>query len=126
MIIDDDLVSQYSTRYVVSQCENDALIYISDSAEDALVQLSQFLSTGEGFPDVIFLDLVMPGMGGWEFIEEFQKMSGRSKNTKIYILSAFTSSKDRNKAKNNSFIAGFFDKPITKNMVNSIFPSCML
>lgn len=122
LIIDDDLVSQYSTRYVVSQCVNDALIHISDSAEEALLQLSQFHSNGEGFPDVIFLDLVMPGMGGWEFIERFQKMPGRSKKTNIYILSAFTNSKDRNKAKNNSFIAGFFDKPISRNTVASIFP----
>lgn len=120
MIVDDDMVSQFSTRYVVSQCEKDALIYVSDNAEEALMKLSQLLLNNEGFPDVIFLDLVMPGMGGWEFIEKFQKISGRTKKTKIYILSAFTSSKDRNKAKNNSFIAGFFDKPITREMVDSI------
>ncbi|MET7029813.1 response regulator [Sediminicola luteus] len=126
LIIDDDMVSQFSTKYVVKQCEQDALVYMSDNGEDALLQLSQFISNGEDFPDVIFLDLVMPGMGGWEFIERFQKMPGLTKNTKIYILSAFTSSKDRNKAKNNSYIAGFFDKPITRNIVHSIFPSYTL
>ncbi|ALM08839.1 hypothetical protein SB49_14315 [Sediminicola sp. YIK13] len=120
------MVSQFATKYVVSQCAQDALIYMCDNGEDALLELSQLLNSGEGFPDVIFLDLVMPGMGGWEFIEEFQKIPGLPKKTKIYILSAFTSSKDRNKAKNNSYIAGFFDKPITRNIVNSIFPSCML
>lgn len=123
LIIDDDMVSQYATRYVVSQCENKALIHISDSAEEALLQLSQLLASGKGFPDVILLDLVMPGMGGWAFIERFQKMSDQTKDTKIYVLSAFTSSKDRMRAKNNSFIAGFFDKPISRNNVDSIFTS---
>ncbi|MEJ1222760.1 response regulator [Sediminicola sp. 1XM1-17] len=123
LIIDDDLVSQYSTRYVVSQCAPDALIYVSDSAEEALIQLSQLQSARKALPDIIFLDLIMPGMGGWEFIKRFQKVPGLNKETRIYVLSAFTSVKDRDTAKNNSVIAGFFDKPITRNIVKSIFTS---
>jgi len=120
------MVSQFSTRYAVEQCKLDALIYISDSAEEALVLLSRLITNKEGFPNLIFLDLVMPRMGGWEFIERMQQMSGPIKETKIFVLSAFTNSQDRNKAKINPSITGFYDKPITRGMVDSIFISWMV
>ena len=120
------MVSQFATRYSVEQNEMSTAIYVCDSAEDALIQISNLKKNGEGFPDIILLDLVMPGMGGWEFIEKLQKKFGIPKETKIFVLSAFTNSMDRKKAKDNLSIAGFYDKPLTRNMVDSILTSCVL
>ncbi len=115
------MVSQFASRYAVEQCKIDTLIYVSDSAQEALDLLSQLMASGKGLPDFIFLDLVMPEMGGWEFIDRLQETFVHTKETRIFVLSAFSNSKDRNRAKNHSLITGFYDKPITKNIVDSIF-----
>lgn len=123
LIIDDDLVSQFASRYAVEQSAVKSQIYMYDGALEALEFLNELLENEEDFPDVILLDLVMPQMGGWEFIENFEKINNNRFNTKIYILSAFTNAADREKAKNHPHIAGYYNKPISKVYANSILGS---
>jgi len=123
LIVDDDLVSQFASRYAVEQSNIKSHIYMSDGALEALELLSGLLQNEEDFPDFILLDLVMPHMSGWEFIEDFEKINKNKFDTKIYILSAFTNSVDREKAKNHPHIAGHFDKPISKVYAKSILES---
>lgn len=123
LIIDDDLVSQFASRYAVEQSAVKSQIYMYDGALEALEFLNGLLENEEDFPDFILLDLVMPNMNGWEFIENFEKINNNKFKTKIYILSAFTNSVDREKAKNHPHIAGHFDKPISKVYAKSILQS---
>lgn len=72
------------------------------------------------FPDVLFLDLIMGGMDGWRFLDKFQQIVPNPKRTKIYLLSAFVNSKDREIAKQHPMIHGYYDKPLSKRVVNEI------
>ncbi|MEC7265607.1 MAG: response regulator, partial [Bacteroidota bacterium] len=71
-------------------------------------------------PDIIFLDLVMDGMNGWDFLENFQNMFHDHPLPSIYVLSAFTNTSDRTIAKGHHLIAGYVDKPLSRSYLQKI------
>ncbi len=121
-IIDDDLVSQFATRYCIEQQEGNHNITTCNSAEEGLLYCAKLLEDKKELPDIIFLDLIMGDMNGWAFLENLQLISEGHRQPKIYILSAFTNSKDRAIAKENPLISGYFDKPLTKTSLEKVFP----
>lgn len=77
-------------------------------------------SRNQKLPDILLLDLDMPGMDGRSFLRELEKMDGTVKRIHIYILSAFTSSRDRDLARENPLVQGFFNKPLSTANVKLI------
>ena len=122
-VIDDDMVSQFATLYVIEQSKYPCKILNFDSAETALASFMETSSEGRPLPDIIILDLSMPGMNGWEFLEKYETLSNKDQKTEMYILSAFSNAKDRLKAKENPSIHGYFDKPLSKENLEQIFVS---
>jgi CheY-like chemotaxis protein len=120
-IIDDDLVSRFATQYAVQQSSTEAHIKIFESAVKVLALIQEESFRGSDLPDILLLDLVMPEMDGWEFLEELKKLGKEKKTLRIYILSAFARYKDRILAKEHPFVFGYFDKPLSKINANSIF-----
>lgn len=119
-IIDDDLVSQFATRYSIEQSGKQCTILTCDDGVEGLDTLNHMLHGDKEVPDIVLLDLIMDGMDGWEFLENFKRIADWPKKTSIYILSAFTNSRDRGKAREHPLIEGYFDKPLTKNDVDKI------
>lgn len=113
-IIDDDLVSLYATRYRIGQTERNAKVLDFDTAETALQAYRDKINDEQELPDIIFLDLIMPGMNGWQFLEELTKISETHKKSDVYVLSAFSNAKDRKQAKAHPAIIGHFNKPLSK------------
>lgn len=120
-VIDDDFVSLFATRYGIEQWNGNCKVVDFDSAETALKIFSDLLDSDEESPDVILLDLIMPGMDGWTFLANFDKMTKGKSSTDVYILSAFTNSKDRKKAKEHPSVKGHFDKPLSKVLLEETF-----
>ncbi|MGB5666382.1 MAG: response regulator [Maribacter sp.] len=120
-MIDDDLVSQFASRYCIEQSNANCRIIKCDNAEEGLHLFADLLQGEKDVPDILFLDLVMQGMDGWEFLDTLKNMTDRPLRTDIYILSAFTNSKDRLRAKEHPMVQGYFDKPLSKDTVNRIF-----
>ena len=90
LVIDDDLVSQFTARYAVEQCSTDTQIYVCESAIEALELLTKLKNEDKPIPDYILLDLVMPEMDGWEFIDQLQNYNANINKIKVFIMSAFT------------------------------------
>jgi CheY-like chemotaxis protein len=122
-IIDDDLVSQFATRYTIEQSNKNCRVTSFDNAEEALESFKESLLTQKELPTILLLDLVMPVMDGWTMMEEIEKLLGHECHMQVYILSAFQNSKDRIHAKEHPMVRGFFDKPLSKNNLDIIFES---
>ena len=123
LIIDDDIVSQFALRYTIEQSNIDCEVLVCDGAQEGLDILSNFHKVGKDLPDFIFLDLDMPDLDGWAFLDRYYNIGDFADRTKVFILSTFASSLDRNRAKFHSMVEGFYDKPLSRNSIIQILKS---
>ncbi len=119
-IIDDDLVSQFATQYRIGQSIPHCKVVSFDSAEEGLDYFKQHLPGDGHFPDILLLDIVMSEMSGWDFLLEMENFFGGQPDMDVYVLSAFQNMSDRMLAKKHPLIQGYFDKPISKDNVETI------
>ena len=71
-------------------------------------------------PDVLILDLNMPKMNGWEFMEAFNQFNLKTTTPRVYILTTSMNPEDRLKAENTAFVSGFYKKPFSESMLDQI------
>src|ERR1041385_1580301 len=85
LLIDDNYIDNFVTRKILESGDFAERVIVSQSATDAI----DSLRSGEIQPDVIFLDIRMPMMGGFEFLQEYDKLEIQNKQAiKIFMLSS--------------------------------------
>ncbi len=119
-IIDDDLVSQFATQYRMKQAIESCAFISFDSAKDGLRTFTDQLTDSKQLPDILFLDLEMPNMDGWDFLREFSNIYSPNIPTDIYVLSSFSNKELRKKVSEHPLVKGCFNKPLTKLDVEKI------
>ncbi|MEO0571174.1 MAG: response regulator [Bacteroidota bacterium] len=88
------------------------------SAYDALMALE---NTPDQLPEVLFLDINMPVMNGWELLEELKLAPGIiRKKVQIHILTSSIAPEDLNLSKTYGFIKGYITKPLTNSDIEKI------
>lgn len=82
---------------------------------------------GQSYPDIILLDLDMPIMNGFEFLNEYEKtFFPNHPNTSIYMLSSSILAEDRTKAKMFPSVSNFISKPISLTLIKEILNQLMI
>ena len=109
MLIDDDPLDIFiNTKLLRLNNFSEELIVCKD-AEDAL----KLLGIDRVKPDIILLDIRMPAMDGFKFLEEYDKLDIDKSDTKIIMLSSSINPLDIERSMNNKYITRFLDKPLT-------------
>lgn len=119
LVVDDSEAEQLMIKQVISNSDFCDKTSTYTSAKQTL----DFLTTTpvEQLPEIIFLDIVMPEMDGFAFLDEFEKLpEAIHKKCKIILLSSSDSFKDLNRANKNRFVKRFLNKPLTDSMLQAI------
>ena len=117
LLIDDNYIDNFVTRRILESSNFAETVIVSQSATDAISSLQAGLVR----PDVIFLDIRMPMMGGFEFLQEYDKLEIEGKQTiKIFMLSSSLDPTDLKKSTNNKYITQFIHKPLTQKTLDEI------
>lgn len=112
--IDDDPLSNKFNTMLIRKIHPDVEIKTFTRAEDALTDLKE---ANNQKPEVIFLDLNMPVMNGWDFMAEFKKIG---LDIEVVVLTSSNDSSDKEKAEKNIQIKDYVVKPLTKNTFTNV------
>ena len=118
LIDDSDIDLFIQRRFLEVYNFSDKLIQYK-SAEDALGWLREL--NGDAAPDVIFLDLNMPEIDGFSFLESFKLLPDKVKrNCKIVVLTSSNSAKDRDQAFSFANVIQFITKPLKQKDIEDL------
>ena len=125
MLLDDSELDNFINQKTIEATNFANKIYINTGSKSALEFLNNLeISSNDKidiFPEIIFIDINMPMIDGFQFIENFKKtFSNRFINTKIVILTSSISQNDRIKADKISKGIIFLNKPLTKDALDQI------
>jgi CheY-like chemotaxis protein len=118
-IIDDDEITIYLTDNIMKKVNFCERVEKFTHGMDAINRLKFALEVNENIPDVLLFDLNMPGMDGWEFIEEFSKLP-LSKEIPAFIFTSSIDSEEIEKSKHYEHIKGVIIKPLNIQKINKI------
>ncbi|KZN61501.1 response regulator [Pseudoalteromonas luteoviolacea] len=134
MIIDDCEDDRYLLKRVINKLGIATEIFEADNGETALNFLVDYDENAKKFkgdfpPLLIFLDINMPRMNGFEFLASFAKLRNGNPNYSSLVFTMFTSSaieEDKQKARSYSFVKGFLNKgDLTPHSLENLLESCV-
>jgi CheY-like chemotaxis protein len=122
LLVDDDDISNFINQRVIAAANITEHIHITKNGLEALKYLrTQCNEKNESCPEVILLDVKMPVMDGFEFLEEFEMTEKRlSGKIKIILLTSSNNPSDIEQAKKYN-ISGYINKPLTSDKLNEVF-----
>jgi CheY-like chemotaxis protein len=120
-LVDDDDTFIYISQKIIAKTE---LVQEINTFENGLAALSFFKANKDNktlLPELLFLDLSMPVMDGWEFLDEYEKINiENKKDITIYICSSSISPNDLIRTKKYDYVKDFIIKPITQEKLTQI------
>jgi CheY-like chemotaxis protein len=114
-LVDDDPIQNMLTTQLVKISSEETSIVVYNNGKELIEGLEEGIE-----PDVIFLDINMPIMDGWEFLNLY---SVYGKQAKVYMLTSSTNQIDLERANNYKCVEGYFIKPMDKATMRMILNS---
>jgi len=115
LLVDDDRSMNFLSQEILKfmNAANEILV-----AEDGLTAC-QLLDQQKKCPDLIFLDIRMPRMDGFSFLERMER-SGKCKNVRVVMLTSSVRKEDQEKALSYSHVVEYCEKPLTEEIIEKI------
>lgn len=120
LIDDDPIINLIHAKIITRSTDFEVMIYTN--AQRAVEQFAVWLNSEPGqLPDVIFLDINMPEMDGWEFLDAFHKMpEAVLEKCKVFMLTSSISSDDIEKSRHYRTVSDFISKPLTPEKLSAM------
>lgn len=113
-MVDDDNIYQFTAKKTLESMGLAQEVSIFPDGEQALAFIKQNLSRPELLPDVIFLDINMPIMDGWQFVEAFQELK-LPRKIALYMVSSSVDEADLKRSQEYPVIDDYIIKPVGRS-----------
>lgn len=123
LCVDDDPITLMLYKMVIAKSSFTEEIVTAKNGQEALDYYDNLKVENDlCCPELVFLDLNMPVMGGWEFLDNFteNKYEQFNQKTKVIVLSSTIDPNDIEKSKKYSMVIDFMSKPVTKEMLEDL------
>jgi two-component system, chemotaxis family, chemotaxis protein CheY len=113
-LVDDDSIFQFTATRLIQSAKLAGQILQFENGGSAIDYIKQHANDAGKLPDHLFLDINMPFIDGWMFLEDFVQLKGKlAKEIKIYMVSSSIDQRDMNRAKEYQDVREFVVKPVS-------------
>jgi CheY-like chemotaxis protein len=126
MLVDDNEIDNLINQKMIEAANICEHIFIHSGAKSAIEFLKNIEKLARGpvsmyLPEIIFLDIDMPLMDGFQFLDEFERLSDSIKaHCKVVMLTSSLNPQDMNKAKKNQYVLKYINKPLTQENLKKL------
>jgi CheY-like chemotaxis protein len=123
VVVDDDPINNMICKYIIEKFVPHPGIELFTDPEKGIDWIRNRENRKPGnLSTVVFLDINMPGMSGWEFLEEFKLfVNDLDEQINIIILSSSIDPEDRESAESHPLVHGYYSKPLSLETLDLIF-----
>jgi CheY-like chemotaxis protein len=123
LIIDDDKSNNLLCRVILKKVLGDIEVVTCENPREGLAYIQrEYGKSGVNKPTVLFLDINMPDISGWEFLDIYKTFDEHIHGQfTTYMLSSSVDSRDKSLAEQSPFVNGFISKPLTRNIISNLF-----
>jgi CheY-like chemotaxis protein len=116
-VIDDDEIYTFTVKRIIDNSELAKKTLFFPNGRLAIDFFKEYLHQKDSLPDLILLDINMPILNGWQFMDEFVTLRPLiSKRIVVYIVSSSVDDRDMRRARAYEEVSDFIVKPITSEM----------
>ncbi len=120
MIIDDTQIDRYVASFIIRKLNIAQNIVEFDMATKAIDYLIEYKNLPEKLPGLILLDIRMPEMDGFQFLDSVDKIPGVADSVNVVMLTSSLDPDDINRSKKSKLVKTFINKPLNAEKLESI------
>ena len=122
IVVDDDQMNNMVSKFIIQRHDKQAEIQLFTDPEVALDDIfGDSSSEDHQLQSIILLDINMPMMNGWEFLDHVENLRQHTRNHfRIYMISSSIDLSDKKRAEDHFLLSGFFSKPLNADHLKTI------
>lgn len=125
LVIDDDDINIFIIKKIVEKTGFNIDMVAKSNGKLAIDYLVETTAQNTAFPNLVLIDINMPVMNGWEFIEAYEELDFK-KEADLYILSSSVYENDIEKTKSYKSVKGFISKPLSMERLTELIKAIKL